>query len=352
MIPPDPILGTGLHAVGAMCAALCYTPQKATRGWSWQTFWLAQASVCWLILPLLGAWVTIPELPTVLTEAPASAMQNSFLLGMLYGVGGTAFGLSIRYIGFSLTYALAIGISCVLGTLLPPLLSGQLAAVLGKPGAGFVLGGIGIGTCGILLTGLAGRFKEIDIGGRSDSFNLAKGLPLCVLAGVLSAVYGFSLAAGQPIADVARSHGAGHFEGNVIYIFTNTGAFVTTALYCLWLHFRHRTMREFVELPAGPANKRLPLNFAMAALTGCLWYAQFFFYGLGHVRMGQYQFSSWGIHMIMLVLFSTFAGIALREWQSCRPRTWGSLALSVFVLIAAVLALAHGNSLGDATMHD
>lgn len=349
MISTDPILGTGLHAVGALCAALCYTPQKATRGWSWQTFWLAQASVCWLILPLVGAWLTIPQLMTVLAEAPASAMRNSFLLGMLYGVGGTAFGLSIRYIGFSMTYALAIGISCVLGTLLPPLINGQLAAVFGKPGAGFVLGGIGMGTCGILLTGFAGRLKETDLGGRSEAFNLAKGLPLCVLAGVLSAVYGFALAAGQPIANVAAKHGAGQFEGNVIYVFANSGAFLTTAIYCLWLHRRHRTMREYVELPAGPENRRLPLNVSMAILTGCLWYGQFFFYGIGHVRMGDYKFSSWGVHMIMLVLFSTFAGIALREWAACRRRTHAGLALAILVLLAAVLSLAYGNFLGDST---
>ncbi len=347
MTTTDPLLGTGLHAIGALCAALCYTPQKAARGWSWQTFWLAQASVCWLILPLLGAWLTIPQLMTVLAEAPSSAMRNSFLLGMLYGVGGTAFGLSIRYIGFSMTYALAIGISCVLGTLLPPLINGQLAAVFGKPGAGFVLGGIGMGACGILLTGFAGRLKETDLGGRSDTFNMAKGIPLCVLAGVLSAVYGFALAAGQPIANVAAEHGAGQFEGNVIYIFANSGAFLTTALYCLWLHRRHRTMREYVELPAWPENRRLPLHFSMAVLTGCLWYGQFFFYGIGHVRMGDYKFSSWGVHMIMLVLFSTFAGIVLREWVACRRRTQAGLALAIFVLIAAVLSLAYGNYVGE-----
>jgi len=56
MIPANPLLGTLLHAVGALSAAVCYTPQKATRGWSWQTYWLAQASVCWLILPLGVAW--------------------------------------------------------------------------------------------------------------------------------------------------------------------------------------------------------------------------------------------------------------------------------------------------------
>ncbi|MCX6970683.1 MAG: rhamnose:proton symporter [Verrucomicrobia bacterium] len=348
MIAANPILGIALHAIGAISAALCYTPQKATRGWSWQTYWLAQASVCWLALPVVGAWLTIPELARVLAEAPAFAMRNSFLLGALYGIGGTAFGLAIRHIGFSLTYAIAIGISCVLGTLLPPLVSGQLAAVFGRPGAGWVIAGIAIGTLGILLSGLAGRLKEMDLGSNATGFNLGKGIPLCLLAGVLSAVYGFSLAAGQPVADVAAAHGAGVFQGNVIYIFSNTGAFLSTGIYCLWLHARHRTFGEYVELPSGPERSALPANFALALLTGCLWYGQFFFYGLGHVRMGDYKFSSWGIHMIMLVLFSSLAGVMLREWQGCRPRTWSSLGAALLVLLSAVLALAYGNYLGAA----
>ena len=347
MIPANPLLGTLLHAIGAMSAAVCYTPQKATRGWSWQTYWLAQASVCWLVLPVLVAWLTIPELGAVLQEAPREAMGRTFLLGALYGIGGTAFGLAIRWIGFSLTYAIAIGISCVLGTLLPPLVAGQLSDVFGRTGGAWVMGGIAIGAAGILLSGWAGRNKEIDLGGMQPGFDLRKGLLLSILAGVLSAVYGFSLAAGQPLADTAARHGAGAFEGNVIYIFANTGAFITTAAYCLWLHFRHHTLGEYFELPAGSRRTTLSANFGLAVLTGCLWYGQFFFYGLGHVRMGGYKFSSWGIHMIMLVLFSAIIGLLLREWKGCRPRTLGALAAALVVLLAAVLSLTYGNYLGD-----
>ena len=132
------INGVLYHAVGASSAALCYTPQKKVRGWAWQTYWLAQAFVCWLLLPVVIAFLTIPELPAVLREAPASAMQRSFILGMAYGIGGTAFGIAIRYVGFSLTYAISVGISCVLGTLLPPLVNGTLNEIFQRPGAGFL----------------------------------------------------------------------------------------------------------------------------------------------------------------------------------------------------------------------
>lgn len=339
------INGVLYHAVGASGAALCYTPQQKVKGWSWQTYWLAQALVCWLILPFVVAWMTIPQLGTVLSEAPASAMQRSFFLGMAYGIGGTAFGIAIRYVGFSLTYAIAVGISCVLGTLLPPLVNGTLGDVMNSRGAGFLFSGVAMGALGIALCGVAGRKKEKDLEKLSDKkseFSLAKGLPLCLLAGVLSALYGFSLDQGQPIADVAAQYGAGNFQGNVVYIFSNTGAFVTTLLYCLYLHRKEKTFGQY------GSGGNLGMNYLLSFLTGLLWYGQFFFYGLGHVRMGKYKFTSWAIHMIMLVLLSSLVGLILKEWKTCSVRTKQILVVALLVLLIAVLLLTYGNKLGEA----
>jgi len=348
IIAPNPLLGVALHAVGATFAATCYTPEKRVKGWSWQTYWLTQASFCWLLLPILGAWLTIPQLAAVLHEAPTQAMTRAFVLGAAYGIGGTAFGISIRYIGFSLTYAIAVGLSSVLGTLIPPLVKGTFGAILGKPGIEWIVAGIIVGTLGIAGAGWAGRLKERDLSSQQQSgqFSLMKGLLLSLLAGVLSAVYGFALEAGEPIAEVASAHGAGVFRGNVVYIFSNTGAFLTSACYCLYLHVRHKTLGELIELPAGAPEAALPVNFLMAAITGLFWYGQFFFYNLGHVRMGSYKFTSWAIHMIMLVLISNLVGVVLREWRQCRRLTHQTIALSLMVLIAAVLLLTYGNYLG------
>jgi L-rhamnose-H+ transport protein len=339
------INGVLYHAVGASGAALCYTPQKKLVGWSWQTYWLAQASVCWLILPFVVAYLTIPQLLAVLKEAPASAMQKSFFLGMAYGIGGTAFGIAIRYVGFSLTYAIAVGISCVLGTLLPPLVHGTLSDVLKSNGAAYLISGVAMGALGIALCGIAGRYKERDIEKSQNNktgFSLTKGLPLCFLAGILSALYGFSLDQGQPVADVAAKYGAGNFQGNVVYIFSNTGAFVTTLLYCLYLHTKEKTFGQYTS----SGGRGLTLNYLMSLLTGLLWYGQFFFYGLGHVRMGNYKFTSWAIHMIMLVLLSSLTGLMMKEWKNCSTKTMRLLLTALIVLVIAVLMLTYGNYLG------
>jgi L-rhamnose-H+ transport protein len=337
--------GILFHAVGASGAALCYTPEKKVSGWSWQSYWLAQAFICWLLLPILVAALTIPELATVLQKAPASAMLTCFLLGAAYGIGGTAFGIAIRYVGFSLTYAFAVGISCVLGTLLPPLVHGTLANVLQGNGSGFLIGGVVLGAIGIVVCGLAGRNKEKDLENTKNTnlgFSLRKGLPLCLLAGILSALYGFALDQGQPLADIAAQYGAGNFQTNVVYIFSNSGAFLTTLIYCLYLHTKNKTFKEY-----GNSTGSLKVNYLMALITGILWYGQFFFYGLGHIRMGTYKFSSWAIHMIMLVLFSTVAGLLFREWKRSSTRTVQLLGLALLMLITAVLLLTYGNYIGS-----
>ncbi len=143
---------------------------------------------------------------------------------------------------------------------------------------------------------------------------------------------------------MAAKYGAGNYQGNVIYIFSNTGAFLSTALYCLYLHGKEKTIGEYTRI----SGSGLGLNYLLAALTGILWYGQFFFYGLGHVRMGKYEFSSWAIHMILLVLLSALTGLILKEWKNSSGKTIRLLAAAILILIIAVILLTEGNRLGSA----
>ena len=346
MITPSLPLGIGFHSAGALLAANCYAPQKYVKKWPWEIFWMTQAAWCWLLWPVIGAVLTIPHLATVLMEAPPDRMLFAFLMGVAYGVGGTAFNISIRYIGFALTYTIAVGLSSVLGTLIPPLVRGEFAAILQRTGAGWVLSGVAAGAIGIAVCGVAGRLKERNLEaseGQRGEFSLSKGLVLSLVAGVLSGVYGMALEVAAPVADIAEKHGAGIWKGNVSYLFVNTGAFLTALLYSLYLARRNRTLGE-LRAP-GTAS-----NYLLALLTGTLWYGQFFFYNLGHVRLGsQYAFSSWAIHMILLVLLSNLTALIFREWRDCSRATHLIMVLGIVVLCAAVLMLTYGNRLGEAS---
>jgi len=349
MISSNPILGTALHAIGGVSAATCYLPNTKTRKWSWGTFWLVQALFAWIIMPLIIGWLTVPGFFLILYEAPSKPFWIAFLLGAAYGFGGMSFGKAINHIGYSLTYTLAIGISAVLGTILPLMILGGFGSYFLNPGGGIVLSGMILSVIGVIICGWSGFKKERDLNslaGLKTKFNMTIGLFLTVIAGVLSGVFNLSLEFGQPIADIAAQSGAGNFQGNAKMIISTSGCFVVNFIWFLVAGIRKGTLKEFIP-KEGLSGKELIMNWSWSALAGTFWCLQFFFYGLGHVKMGNFQFASWVLHMSMLIFFSYIVGVLMKEWKNVKPGTYFVLIIGLIILIVSFCITSYGSYIGE-----
>jgi L-rhamnose-H+ transport protein len=349
MITPNPIIGTGLHAIGGISAASCYLPNTQTRKWSWGTFWLAQALFAWVIMPLLIGWLTVPGFFQILVDAPAKPFWTAFLLGAAYGFGGMSFGKAINHIGYSLTYTLAIGISAVLGTIFPMIIFGGLGDFFTKPGGGIVLSGMILSVTGVVICGWAGFRKEKDLKQSNigkAGFNMTVGLLLTIVAGVLSGVFNLSLEYGKPIADMAAQNGAGHFEGNAKQVISTSGCFVVNLIWFLIAGIRNGTLKEFLPQNGLSGNTMLR-NWLWSAFAGTLCAMQFFFYGLGHVKMGNFQFASWVLHMSMLIFFSFLVGVLMKEWKNVKIKTYAVLIVGLLILIVSFCITSYGSYMGE-----
>lgn len=350
MITPNPIIGTGLHAVGGISAASCYMPFEKVKNWSWGTFWIVQALFAWLIMPFVIGYFTIPNLFTVLTDAPSSAFWGAFVLGAAYGFGGLSFGYAIRNIGYSLTYTISIGISAVLGTIVPLMLSGRIVEQFSKTGGGIVLTGMVISVVGVAMCGRAGFMKEKNFAKKEGKtrlhFNMKKGLVLTIIAGMLSAVWGISLELGQPISDLAAKYGAGHFEGNAKLIVSSMGCLLTNLTWFFVATIKDGSIKSLYQRKR-IGSKRFFGNYALSALAGSLWYTQFFFYGLGHVKMGSFMFASWVLHMSMLIFFSYIIGVIMKEWRGVKRQTYITLIVALLVLVSSFVLMSYGSYIGE-----
>jgi L-rhamnose-H+ transport protein len=348
----NPFAGIGLHAVGAFSSASCYTPQKQTKLWSWEIYWISQASCAWLILPIAFAFLTIPNYAAVVSQCPEAALR-SFLFGLVYGIGGLSFGLGIRYIGFSLNYAIAIGISACAGTILPLIYhpnKGFVWEIVDKfsslPGW-IILAGILISLIGIAFCGWAGVLRERFAGSGPSQYSFKIGVPLAILAGIFSAVFNYALLAGDPLANAAFKAGSSDLlKMNAIYPFSHGGAWVASGAWCIFLIFRNKSGTQFIRLPdAGPG--RLPFYYLMALLSGAFWYFQFFFYGMGQAFLGTHnEYTSWALHMAMLILFSNVYGVLFREWSGAGKRSRWTLQAGMVIIVVATLVIAYGMHLG------
>lgn len=182
--------------------------------------------------------------------------------------------------------------------------------------------------------------------GKLPEFNMGKGLFLVIIAGTLSAIFNVSLEFGQPIADMAAQKGAGYYQGNAKMIVSTSGCFVVNLIWFVILGIKQKTLIEFTP-KSGISSGTLLRNTLWSAIAGTLWSLQFFFYGLGHVNMGNFQFASWVLHMSMLIFFSYIVGMAMKEWKEVKKNTYATLIVALIILISSFIITAYGSVIGE-----
>jgi len=343
----NPVLGIFYHAIGGLAAASFYIPFKKVKNWSWETYWLLGGLFSWIFAPWLVSFITIPDIFDLLSSIPINNLVWPFIFGMIWGIGGLTFGLSMRYLGMSLGYALSLGITAAFGTLIPPIYFGQFAELVSNLSGWVTLGGVFISFVGIAVTGKAGIRKDSELSENEKKenikeFNLKKGAIFSLLAGIMSASFAFGIAAGKPIAAKAAELGAPElFVNSPVFILIMGGGFVTNLIYCLFLGFRNKTVKEFVN----SNNPDYLKNYFFSALAGIIWYLQFMFYGMGTTQMGEYDFSSWSIHMSFIIVFSNMWGLFFNEWTNSSKLTKNYILSGLVILIISTFIIGVGNYL-------
>ncbi|MBI5091763.1 MAG: L-rhamnose/proton symporter RhaT [Candidatus Hydrogenedentes bacterium] len=346
---PNPVLGVILHAIGGLAAGSFYIPYKGVRRWAWESYWLVGGFFSWIIAPWVAALLLIPELGNVFRTAPVSSLVWTYVFGVLWGIGGLTFGLSMRYLGLSLGYALALGFCAAFGTIIPPVFFGTFPELLSTVSGAVTLFGVFVCLGGIAVSGRAGVLKEKEMSDSAkresiEEFSFAKGLWIAIFAGVMSACMAFAMAAGKPIAACAVDHGAADLWKNMpVLIVALLGGFTTNFVWCLYLNLKNGTFLDYTS-----GGKHALPNYVLSATAGVIWYLQFFFYSMGTTKMGKYDFSSWTIHMAFIIVFSTMWGLFFREWRGASPRARGLVFTGIAVLVLSTIVIGAGNYLESA----
>jgi len=324
----DLLIGLLIIAIGSFGQSSSYVPINKVKNWSWESFWLVQGLFAWLIFPILGALLAVPEghqLFEVYAAHPQSALWSMFF-GVLWGVGGLTFGLSMRYLGVALGQSIALGTCAALGTILTPVFTGKTGD-LTTP----VIVGVIVTLVGIAIIGIAGSMKSASLSEEEKKkavkdFNFTKGITVALLAGFMSACFSIGLGFGENLC----------FEGTAdIYktlpatFMVTLGGFVTNAAYCFYQNTKNKTWSDYKK------TSLFTNNILFCALAGILWYSQFFGLSLGKGFLTSSPVLltfSWCILMALNVTFSNVWGIILKEWKGCSQKT-------IIVLLAGIVIL-------------
>ena len=317
--------------LGGISAGSSYVPMKGIRGWAFESLWAVQGIVAWLLLPLLLALLATPHLFTLLGRIPFSTLVPTYVFGFLWGLGGLAWGMAVRYIGLALGFTIATGFLSSLGTLVPIIAEGRMGDIWSTGSGRITLVSIVLSLLGIVVCGRAGWRRDKETKGSEKVFNFKKGILIAFAAGVLGACFAFGIAAGEPIRQQAIADGASPvWAASPVFFVELLGGITVNLLYCLWMNRRNRSWSDY---RAAGLDGDLKKNYGLSALIGALWYLQFVFYGMAAFFMGPYSFANWSVHMSFMVVASNLWGYYYKEWKGASRATVRTNTTGILILV-------------------
>jgi len=307
-----------------LCQGSFMLPMKCTKAWAWENTWLVFAVTAYLICPWLFVFATVPGVTAIYSDASPGRIALVIGMGFLWGLGALTFGLGVDAIGFSIGFAVILGVAACSGTLVPllflnPQLPDKVSLLITGLSLSVMLGGVA-------MCSVAGHWRESP----NEQRNYRTGVLICVAAGLLSSCGNVGFVLGQPIIDLARRRGVdANFAPNVVWALLTISLFLCNVGYTNYRLSRNRTYVLF--------RRKWGMNLASGVTMGVLWMLGFAFYGAGVSRLGELGPSfGWSVLMSVMVLTANLLGIRTGEWQNApRPskqKLWIGMALLSFAL--------------------
>lgn len=335
--------GVLLAMLGGMLNGSFTAPMKFTRSWAWENTWLVYSLVGLLFLPFFIALLSVPDLLGVYQSADRRAVALAIIFGFGWGIGSVLFGLGISILGMALGFAIILGLTAALGSLIPLLVLSPESLFTTRGVS--VLVGLAIVIVGIVLCAKAGGMKsasesaltENEAQGQRSPYRL--GLLICIGSGIFNSMLNLALAFGAPVAETAvRSGATTAASQNAIWALAVSAGAVANVAYTLLLLFKNRSWRRFGEAKGVG-------GVLLAAVMGVLWMGGISVYGSGAVALGDMgAIMGWPLFMSMVIITGNIWGHVTGEWRQA-PRSAMRLNLAgVAVLIIAIAVISIGGS--------
>jgi len=265
------------------------------------------------------------------------------LFGFFWGIGGIMFGVSVRYIGVSLTYGIVMGLAALMGALVPLL---RLPDFASNPATPYVIGGIVVMVVGVIVVSVAGIRRDKlhaaagkEVAGIQQGSAFKMGLFIAITCGLLSSLINVGFANAQPIAKIAEASGAITRNSSLAaWVVVLLGAYLMNLLYSVTLMTKNKTWGSFSMGGSGSAYK-------WALIAGLLWFGALGVYGQGSALMGELgPVIGWPMLLGLSLVVSNFFAARMGEWKDASS-AFRIMIIGLGILIIACCLLGFSNSI-------
>ena len=339
----SPAIGVGLFFVllGGLLQGTFTLPMKRMQRWQWENTWFVYSVAGMLVLPWLFAWTTIPNASQILHEAATSSLVKVAIFGFGWGVGSVFFGLGIAAVGMGLGFAIILGLTASIGSLLP------LAVLdpdrLFTPQGYALMAGMALVIGGIVLCAVAGSRREREKAAavaQSGGSRFWLGLLICALSGIFSPMLNFSFVFGKNIQELTLKSGAtAAMASNLVWCVALGAGFLANGGYCLYLLQKNRTW-SLLTKPGTPRTYWLG-----TLVMAILWFGGIAAYGIGAADLGALGgVIGWPLFMAMIIITANLWGAFTGEWKGTAPSTYAYSWSGIGILLIAIYIISRGSA--------
>ena len=256
-------------------------------------------------------------------------------------------GLAYKYVGMAITFAIVLGISSTVGTLVPMLVLSpdhvrehQGLAVI----TGIVIALIGTAVVTWAASKRDARKKNVGVSVPSQpTGNSARGvmigLALCIAAGVFSSCGNLGFAFASQISQQAHDLGAGPTgAASAVWAVLLLPVFLCNFTYSLYLLRKNRSADLFRAAGTGH-------YWIWGVVMGVVWMSGMAAYGAGALSMGKIGTSvGWILFLTSMIVVANILGALTGEWKGADAKTLGIMAAGIVILMAAIVVVGTAGS--------
>lgn len=311
-------MGFIILLIAGLCQGSFGMGYKDYKPFSWSAFWAVYCIMC-IISACIAAFVSVPDVGMYFSRYSIVA----YVCGAVWGLSAVCFSKGIDMIGMSMVYGVSMGVSTIVGSVMPMMLEQSF------PSGIYMLTFL-IGLCltivGICIITAAGIRRD---GGIKSSF---LGYVLSLFSGLGSGVMNVGFNASKNVGEVVLSHGYSMFgEAAVKWLPVIIGGCIMGVLWCVC---EMLVRRECHTLKEKGSIKRSAWLFGVSII----WYAALVLYGLSVAFLGtKYESIGWILFNALALVISVLWGIKSGEWKNKSKKL---LSLGCIVLIISWIFLA------------
>jgi L-rhamnose-H+ transport protein len=301
-------------------------PMKTARTWKFEHIWGVFSVLAMTVIPWVAVVLAVPHWEKFLAMIPGRGLAGLIALGLLWGVASLLYGRAVDLLGIALGFSIQLGLSIVIGALIP-FAAAQSLSVRTPADAAF-LAGVALMVAGVIVCALAGRGAQPTVTGGA---RFRKGLIIAVLGGIGSPLLNIGIDYG--ISLLPRTSGGASLGQWVAWAVFLSAATISQAGFCFYRISRSHGSALF----RGASSGR---DASLVLVMSVVWAVSIFLYGASAASLGRLGTSvGWPVFIGLIVITSNAWGVALGEWKDRSRVDLRRMLAGSAVLIAAAFVI-------------